>query len=58
MAGKKFTTKRFRVRSKADVRAHNLKVNPKTFNVVESVEQSNHALIKKLEAKIQEIESK
>ena len=58
MAGKKFTTKGYRLRARAEVREQKLKIAPKTFGLKESVEQKNHELILSLEKKVAEAQKK
>lgn len=52
MAGKKFSTKGLRLRSRAKVRRRNLKVNPVPKGLKTSVEQANLEVIRSLEAKV------
>ena len=54
---KKFSTKKYRLRSRAEKRRFNLKVAPKTFGVKTSLEQSNHDVLKKLESKVKAIQA-
>jgi hypothetical protein len=52
MAGKKFSTKALRLRSRAAVRRRNLKVNPVPKGLKTSLEQANLDVIRSLEAKV------
>ncbi len=52
MAGKKFTIKKKRLRSRAKVRKHKLKVNPNIPTIKPSVEQQNLEVIRSLESKM------
>ncbi len=52
MAGKKFTTKGLRIKSRAKVRNFKLKTNPVTKGLKTSIEQSNLDVIRSLESKV------
>ncbi|MCI4668473.1 MAG: hypothetical protein MRZ79_10060 [Bacteroidia bacterium] len=54
---KKFSTKKYRLRSRAEKRRFNLKVAPKTFGVKTSVEQANLEVLRKIESKVKAIEA-
>ena len=55
---KKFSTKKLRLRSRAEKRRFALKVAPKTFGVKKSIEQNNLEVIRSLEAKVKEAQVK
>lgn len=54
---KKFSTKKYRLRSRAAKRRFDLKVAPKTFGVKTSLEQENHEVLKTLDSKIKAIQA-
>lgn len=52
MAGKKFSTKKLRLRSRSQKRRQALKVDAPTFGVVPTPETSNLEVIRSLESKV------
>lgn len=50
--GKKFSTKKKRLRARADKRRFKLKVNPTVKGFKASIEQQNLAIIERLEKKV------
>lgn len=54
---KKFSTKKYRLRSRAEKRRFNLKVAPKTFGLKTSLEQDNQEVLQKLESKVKAIQA-
>lgn len=50
--GKKFSTKKKRLRARAEKRRFKLKVNPKVKGVKPSIEQKNLEIIERLEEKV------
>lgn len=52
-----FTTKKLKLRSRAEKRRRSLKPSPKTFGVEESIAEQNLEAIRSLEAKIKEIQA-
>jgi len=53
---KKFTTKKYRLRSRAEKRRFKLKVRPQTKGIKKTPEKINDPVIKSLEARVREIE--
>ena len=52
MAGKKFSTKKLRLRSRSQKRRQALKVDAPTFGVVPTNETNNLSVIRSLESKV------
>ncbi|MEM9984573.1 MAG: hypothetical protein AAF804_05705 [Bacteroidota bacterium] len=52
-----FTTKKLRLRSRAEKRRRALKPSPKTFGLKESYEQKNLEVIRSLESKVKAIQA-
>ncbi|GAB4422740.1 MAG: hypothetical protein OHK0039_38990 [Bacteroidia bacterium] len=50
--GKTFSRKELKLLARRARRRHQLKVNPKTFNVEKTVEMANLSVIRSLESKI------
>ncbi len=55
---KKFSTKKFRLRSRAEKRRFSLKVAPKTFGLKKTQQDKNRDVLLKLESKVKEIQAK
>ncbi len=53
--GKKFSTKKKRLRSRAERRRFLLKVNPQPKGVKKSIEQQNLSIIEKLEVQVKAV---
>jgi hypothetical protein len=56
MAGKKFSTKGLRLRSRAAVRRRDLKVNPVPKGIKTSIEQANLDIIRSIEEKVNAVQ--
>ena len=52
-----FTTKKYRLRSRAEKRRRALKPSPKTFGLKTSIEQSNLEVIRSLDSKVKAIQA-
>ncbi|MFK7969556.1 MAG: hypothetical protein AB8F95_04270 [Bacteroidia bacterium] len=57
MAGKKFSTKKLRLRGRSARRRHALKVAPVSHGVKVTIEQSNLDAIRSLESKIKAVQA-
>lgn len=55
---KKFTRKKLRLRARARIRNHSIKVAPKTFGLEKSLQQENLAVLGSLEKKVAEAAAK
>ncbi len=53
---KKFTTKKLRLRARAQKRRQDLKINPPTFGVKNTPEISNLEVIRSLDSKIKAVQ--
>ncbi len=56
--GKKFTTKKLKLRSRAEKRRFRLKTNPKTKGVKITPEKINEPVIRSLDQKVRAIQEK
>lgn len=57
MAGKKFSTKKLRLRARSQKRRQALKVDAPTFGVVATPETNNLSVIRSLESKVKAAQS-
>lgn len=55
--GKKFTTKKLRLRARAQKRRQDLKINPPTFGVQVTPEISNLEVIRSLDSKVKAVQA-
>lgn len=55
--GKKFTTKKLRLRARAQKRRQDLKINPPTFGVKSTPEISNLDVIRNLDSKVKAVQT-